>query len=154
MKGWKVFSWFAALAALTGAGDSQPGLRGMAVSAMIQIRSSLPTGGMPVPLTIEQILSAPFPTELSASPKGDRLAWFSNDQGRRNVWAAEGPQFRARALTHFNADDGQELTELTWSPDGEALVFVRGEGRNNEGEYVGGEFLRRLAAKDRQRQLA
>ena len=135
MKGWKVFSWFAALAALTGAGGSQPGLRGMAVSAMIQIRSSLPTGGMPVPLTIEQILSAPFPTELSASPKGDRLAWFSNDQGRRNVWAAEGPQFRARALTHFNADDGQELTELTWSPDGEALVFVRGEGRNNEGEY-------------------
>ena len=135
MKGWKVFSWFAALAALTGAGGSQPGLRGMAVSAMIQIRSSLPTGGMPVPLTIEQILSAPFPTELSASPKGDRVAWFSNDQGRRNVWAAEGPQFRARALTHFNADDGQELTELTWSPDGEALVFVRGEGRNNEGEY-------------------
>ncbi len=84
--------------------------------------------------TIEQVLSAPYPTELTPSPAGKRIAWLFNDRGRRNVWAAEGAEFKARPLTQFNADDGQELTELTWSPDGEALVFVRGEGRNNEGE--------------------
>jgi len=84
--------------------------------------------------TIEQVLSAPFPTELTASPDGKRLAWFANDQGRRNVWAAEAPQFRPRTLTSFTADDGQDLTQLTWSPDGATIVFVRGEGKNSAGE--------------------
>jgi dipeptidyl aminopeptidase/acylaminoacyl peptidase len=84
--------------------------------------------------TIEQVLSAPFPTELTASPDGKRLAWFANDQGQRNVWAAEAPQFRPRKLTSFTADDGQDLTQLTWSPDGATIVFVRGEGKNSAGE--------------------
>jgi len=84
--------------------------------------------------TIEQVLSAPFPTELTASPGGKRLGWFANDQGRRNVWAAEAPQFRPRKLTSFTADDGQDLTQLTWSPDGATIVFVRGEGKNSAGE--------------------
>src|SRR2546426_10354393 len=64
--------------------------------------------------TIEQVLSAPFPAELTASTSGKRVAWLFNDQGRRNVWAAEAPQFKARPLTRFDADDGQPLTELTW----------------------------------------
>jgi dipeptidyl aminopeptidase/acylaminoacyl peptidase len=84
--------------------------------------------------TLSQILSSPFATELSASPDGKRIAWLANDQGSRNVWAAEAPQFVARRLTHFNADDGQELTGLVWSPDSQTLVFVRGEGTNNAGE--------------------
>jgi dipeptidyl aminopeptidase/acylaminoacyl peptidase/chorismate mutase len=90
-------------------------------------------GAQPI-FTLEQILSAPFPTELTASPDGKRVVWLSNDRGRRNVWAAEAPQFRARQITNFAADDGQELSQLTWSADSETLVFVRGEGRNSAGE--------------------
>ncbi|MGH8247703.1 MAG: TolB family protein [Gammaproteobacteria bacterium] len=85
--------------------------------------------------SIDQVLSAPFPTELTASPAGRRVAWFFNDQGRRNVWGAEAPHFTARQLTNFVADDGEALSELTWSPDGKTIVFVRGEGKNSAGEF-------------------
>src|ERR1700741_1038448 len=76
--------------------------------------------------TVEQVLSSPFPNELVASPSGERIAWIFDAQGRRNVWVAEGPQFRARQLTHYTEDDGQELSELTFTHDGRWLIFVRG----------------------------
>jgi hypothetical protein len=42
--------------------------------------------------TVEQVLSAPFPANLTASKTGERLAWTLDEQGRRNIWAAEGPE--------------------------------------------------------------
>lgn len=105
------------------------------VRVLLAVLCVLVTAGIAqTKFTIEQVLSAPFLTELTASPDGKRLAWFVNDQGRRNVWAAEAPQFRPRKLTSFTGDDGQDLTKLTWSPDGEIIVFVRGQGKNSAGE--------------------
>src|SRR5215470_5230224 len=46
--------------------------------------------------TLEQILSSPFPTDLVAAPEGSRIAWVFDVQGKRNIWAAEGPDFKAR----------------------------------------------------------
>ena len=45
------------------------------------------------PFTLEQILSAPFPSDLVASKTGNRIAWTLNQGGHRNVWYAEGPGF-------------------------------------------------------------
>jgi dipeptidyl aminopeptidase/acylaminoacyl peptidase len=84
--------------------------------------------------TVEQVLSSPFPNELVAAPSGERIAWVFDAQGRRNVWVAEGPQFRARQLTHYNEDDGQEISELTFTHDGRWLIFVRGGEENQAGE--------------------
>ncbi|HYK90512.1 MAG TPA: prolyl oligopeptidase family serine peptidase [Acidobacteriota bacterium] len=91
-------------------------------------------GSSQTKFTIDQVLGAPFPTELTASPDGKRVAWFSDDQGRRNIWVAEAPQYRPRRLTSFTADDGQALTQLTWSPNSESVAFVRGGAKNNAGE--------------------
>jgi dipeptidyl aminopeptidase/acylaminoacyl peptidase len=76
--------------------------------------------------TLEQVMSAPYPTNLTASVTGDRLAWTLNARGQRNVWVAEGPTFRAQRLTAYIADDGQELTALSISQDGKWVVYVRG----------------------------
>jgi hypothetical protein len=76
--------------------------------------------------TIEQIKSYPFPNELTASATGSRIAWAFNERGARNVWVAEGPDFKARRLTNYESDDGQELTSLSISADGKYLVYVRG----------------------------
>ncbi len=76
--------------------------------------------------TLADILSAPFPSELVAAPSGRALAWIGDEQGRRNVWVAEAPAWRARRLTRWVADDGQELSELTWTADSRGLLVVRG----------------------------
>ena len=76
--------------------------------------------------TLEQIKSYPFPNELTASATGARIAWAFNERGARNVWVAEGPEFKARRLTNYEADDGQELTSLAISADGKHVVYVRG----------------------------
>src|SRR5215216_7469365 len=76
--------------------------------------------------TLEQIKSYPFPNELTASANGARIAWAFNERGARNVWVAEGPEFKARRLTNYETDDGQELTSLSISADGKYVVYVRG----------------------------
>ncbi|PYT00723.1 MAG: hypothetical protein DMF65_08405 [Acidobacteria bacterium] len=85
--------------------------------------------------TLEQVLSSPFPSELASARRGERVAWAFDAEGRRNVWVAEGPQFQARQLTHFDRDDGQELGDLSFSADGNWVVFVRGGEKNRAGEY-------------------
>jgi len=76
--------------------------------------------------TLQQVLDYPFPQDLTAADKGDRIAWVANLRGVRNVWVEQAPDFKPRQLTHFTGDDGQELTNLAFSPSGDALAFVRG----------------------------
>jgi hypothetical protein len=56
--------------------------------------------------TLEQVLSAPFPASLVTAKTGNRLAWTLDQQGRRNIWVAQGPDFTARQLTSYKEDDG------------------------------------------------
>jgi N-acyl-D-amino-acid deacylase len=88
--------------------------------------------------TVEQILSAPFASDLIAAPpngsNAERIAWIFNIEGKRNLWVAEGPEFKARQLTQFNEDDGQELLSPGFTREGHWLVYVRGGDENNAGE--------------------
>ena len=74
----------------------------------------------------EAFKSYPFTSEICASAHGSKIAWAMNEQGKRNVYVAEGPAFTPRLLTHFLKDDGQEITNLTISDDGKWVLFVRG----------------------------
>jgi dipeptidyl aminopeptidase/acylaminoacyl peptidase len=76
--------------------------------------------------TMSQVLHYPFATELAAAERGDVIAWVCNLDGVRNVWMARGPAFAPAQVTQFKEDDGQEITQLTFSPDGARLVFVLG----------------------------
>src|ERR1700722_18143419 len=94
---------------------------------------SLHTSAAPVhsaAFTIEQILSAPFPSDLVASPDGNHFAWVSNAAGRRNVWLAthrgSGSGYDSRVLTAYAQDDGQDMADLAFVPRHDALLYVRG----------------------------
>jgi dipeptidyl aminopeptidase/acylaminoacyl peptidase len=76
--------------------------------------------------TLAQILHYPYATELASAERGDAIAWVRNVDGVRNVWFAHGPDFAPVQLTHYTEDDGQEITHITFSPDGTRLVYVRG----------------------------
>ncbi|WP_194774815.1 S9 family peptidase [Pararhodonellum marinum] len=83
--------------------------------------------------TIEQISRFPFPSELVSSPTQQEIAWVFQEEGRRNIYLASAPGFSPFKLTDFDEDDGQEISSLQFSADGEWLVFVRGGehgGRN------------------------
>jgi dipeptidyl aminopeptidase/acylaminoacyl peptidase len=76
--------------------------------------------------TMAQVLHYPYADELAAAERSDVIAWVRNVDGARNIWLARGPAFTPMQITQYSEDDGQELTQLTFSPDGTHLVYVRG----------------------------
>jgi Tol biopolymer transport system component len=78
------------------------------------------------PFTLEQVMANPFPEHLVAAPAGGRVAWQMNARGARNIWVAAPPDYRGRQITAFTQDDGQDIGEMSWTPDGRSIVFVRG----------------------------
>src|ERR1044072_4168423 len=101
-------------------------LRLSSAGLLLLAARALPCAAQAQGFTLEQVLSSPFPADLVAARRGQRVAWTFDAEGRRNVWVAEGPQFQARQLTRYDRDDGQELSELAFSADGEWGVDVRG----------------------------
>ena len=90
---------------------------------------SLGSGSPPLPaqFTVKDALSAPFSNQLTAAPAKARVAWFTDGEGRRNVWVA-GSHEAARPVTDNHADDGQDIDDITWSRDGERIAWTRGTG--------------------------
>ncbi len=84
--------------------------------------------------TLEQVLSAPFAADLVAAKKANRVAWTLDDNGKRNIWVAEAPTFEARRLTSYLQDDGQELGQVSFTEDGNTIVYTRGGEKNSAGQ--------------------
>src|SRR5690349_3188089 len=84
--------------------------------------------------TIEQVLSAPFTSDLVAARSGSAVAWVVTQRGARNLWVATGPSWQGRQVTAYANDDGQEIAGLQFTPDGRSLVYVRGGAPNGRGE--------------------
>lgn len=76
--------------------------------------------------TLQQILGYSFVSALTAADHTDHIAWVEEVNGVRNIWAAAGPGFAPHQLTHYTADDGQELTQLRFDRTAGQIVFVRG----------------------------
>ena len=87
------------------------------------------------PFTLEQVMSAPFADAPVVSPTAGKIAWVFNARGVRNIWVAGPPAYRGHTVTTYTSDDGQELSQLEFTPDGRQVVYVRGEGTNSAGEY-------------------
>lgn len=86
--------------------------------------------------TLEQVMSSPFPSGLTAADKVNRVAWVFAAKGVRNVWVADAPDFAARQVTHYTADDGQPITSLRLTPDGKMAIYARGSETNGAGEVA------------------
>mgnify|MGYP002619392066 CR=1 FL=1 len=87
-----------------------------------------------MPFSLEQVLSSAFPSDMTVAPAGAKAVWVLNARGVRNLWMAEAPGWRGRPITSYREDDGQEISELQWTPDSASVVFVRGGSANRSGE--------------------
>ncbi|MEO6909335.1 MAG: S9 family peptidase, partial [Edaphobacter sp.] len=79
--------------------------------------------------TLNQALSAPYASGLVANQKTGGLAWVEDEQGRRNLWMAKpdgSGKYESKRVTSYDQDDGQDIYQVRWTPDGEHLVYVRG----------------------------
>ncbi len=88
------------------------------------------------PFTLEQVMSSPFPTELTSAAQANRIAWVFNSKGERNIWVADAPAFAARPVTHYQGDDGQDIFSLRLTPDGKTVVYARGSEVSREGNVA------------------
>src|SRR5262245_16874059 len=111
-------------------------LRPLALSFVIIFLSALSISAQT--FTLEQVMSSPFPSDLVTTKRGDRIAWAFDAEGKRNIWIAEAPTFAARQLTHYETDDGGELTDLAFAPTGNLIAYARGneQGKNQAGDYA------------------
>jgi dipeptidyl aminopeptidase/acylaminoacyl peptidase len=80
--------------------------------------------------TLEQVMSSPFPTELTAAKQANVVAWDFNEKGAENVWIGRAPDYVGRQVTHYSGDDGQHIASLQFTPDGRTIVFARGSELN------------------------
>ena len=83
--------------------------------------------------TLEQVLSAPYPTNLVSARSADRIAWVFNSEGARNIWTAAGPDFAPVNLTGYGKDEVFEVPSVELTADGSIVVYVRGGNPNSRG---------------------
>jgi dipeptidyl aminopeptidase/acylaminoacyl peptidase len=87
--------------------------------------------------TLQQVMGYPYPSALVAAPTGARIAWVFDERGVRNIYVASAPDWQAHRATNYTADDGQELTNLAFTPDGNTVVYVRGGDHDANWEAPG-----------------
>jgi len=71
---------------------------------------------------LEQFLSHPIESNFASSADGKNIAWVINDHGKRNVMIKIGNEL-PKLFTDFQQDDGQEIYQLAFSPNGTKLVL-------------------------------
>ncbi|MCK4835605.1 MAG: S9 family peptidase [Candidatus Aminicenantes bacterium] len=103
-------------------------LFGLCFFGLFQSRNILMAGSRS--FTLDQILSSPFPSQLTANQSDTKLAWIFNKQGIHNIWGAEAQRLKSRQLTQFDEDDGQSIHIIGFFRGGRSIVFAKGSPFN------------------------
>ena len=85
--------------------------------------------------SLEDFLSFTFTHDMVSARHSDKLAWVQTIKGIRNLFIAAAPDYDPIQVTAWREDEGQEISGLKITDDGTALLFIRGQGKNELGEY-------------------
>lgn len=80
--------------------------------------------------SLEAVMSAPHTSGLVASPRNGKVAWVLSVSGKKSLWLAEAPAYSARLLVKYERDDGKAISDLQFTPDGQALIYSYGSSFN------------------------
>ncbi len=75
---------------------------------------------------LDEILDAPYASQLVSASNAETIAWVSYEKGVRNIWVAQAPDFEPRVVTNYQADDGQRVGGLQLTSDGSILLYEKG----------------------------
>lgn len=76
----------------------------------------------------------PLLGQPTSAAKSGALAWSVKRRGAQELWVADGDSKAARLRYAYPNDDGIPLSEVTLSPDGGWLIYLRGSNPNRQGE--------------------
>jgi hypothetical protein len=104
--------------------DAKPFLLGGA-AALVATLTALAASAHPAAFSIEQVMDAPYPSDMTAAPRGGAVAWVFDTKGVRNVWVADpGVGRKAQAITSFS-QDGVDIGDIAWSQDGKWIASAK-----------------------------
>ena len=83
---------------------------------------------------LEDILSAPYCSDLTKSADGKSIAWINNERGIRTIYTANTSDFKGIPVFSTQVDDGQVISSLKFSKNRKHLYFFHGSGPNRAGE--------------------
>ena len=100
-------------------------IRAWSLALMLAAAGASPAAAQtrPGPLTIDLLTDIKHPSSGVWSPDGRLAAFLWDRGGAQNVWVTRADDGEPTALTAFASD---LIEALDWSPDGEALLFIRG----------------------------
>lgn len=101
--------------------------------------------------TIDQVMSAPFPSSLTVSSNGNRIAWTFSIRGVFNIYTAEDPGFKPVKLTAYKEDEGRSLSILGFIENDSSLIFTKNNRYNpdHDTNWDGKSTLYKITLKDR-----
>lgn len=77
-------------------------------------------------LKLTGLLAYPFPDNLCSAPAVNEIAWTFDIQGKRNIYVVKGNSLHYEQLTNDTVDDGEEISDMSLSEDGQWLVYKKG----------------------------
>jgi dipeptidyl aminopeptidase/acylaminoacyl peptidase len=78
---------------------------------------------------VQDVLAAPYVDNVTASADGTVLVWKVDASGKRELYTNAGGTIHA--VTHNDADDGQDFDELQILPSNDAVVYLHGGVEDN-----------------------
>src|ERR1700735_3105309 len=106
---------------------------GSAAAACAGLFMTPPAAAHPPAFSLNDVMQAPFASDMLAAPTGAAVAWVFNAKGCSNIWVADPSHgAKARQITPYTEDDGFDIGELAWSPDTRSIAFTRGESLDDE----------------------
>ena len=85
--------------------------------------------------SLEDFLGFTFTRDMVSARHKDKLAWVQSTEGVRNLFIVSARDCNPVQVTAWRDDDGQDISNLHIADDGSALLFIRGHGKNELGEY-------------------
>ncbi len=82
---------------------------------------------------LEEMLSAPYATELIKDADGTKVAWVENTAGSLKVYIASAPSYIAREIWSYSPDDGLPVSLKGIDRAGRGIYATIGSGPNREG---------------------
>jgi len=97
-----------------------------AVAVCTSLLAARLAGAHSAAFTLNDVMQAPYPSDLVAAPAGRAVAWVFDTKGCRNIWVADSSgSAKAHPITAYTEDDGFDIGELAWSPDTKSIAFTR-----------------------------